>query len=185
MNNDTLKLVARILISLIFILAGFSKFGNIGGTAGYIASVGLPASTALAWLAAIFEAVAGLMILVGFQTRLTSWALVAFCLFTGAVFHNNFGDQTQMIMFGIGSGRLLDAMRHGWFRYCITLAISRGSEAHQSVFEFQRARIPCRPCPSCPDRIDWPLWSGQMALLVDRKLITEAAKCLAGGISRA
>ena len=99
MNNDTLKLIARILISIIFILAGFSKFGNIGGTAGYIASIGLPASTALAWLAAIFEAVAGLMILVGFQTRLTSWALAAFCIFTGVVFHNNFGDQTQMILF--------------------------------------------------------------------------------------
>ena len=99
MNTDTLKLIARILLSIIFIMAGASKFGNIGGTAGYIASVGLPASTALAWLAAIFELVAGVMILVGFKTRLTAYALAAFCIFTAVVFHNNFGELVQLIMF--------------------------------------------------------------------------------------
>ena len=114
MNNDTQKLIARIFLSVIFILAGAFKFPAIAGTAGYISSVGLPAATLLAWLAAIFELVAGLMILVGYQTKLTSWALAAFCLFTAVVFHNNFGDQTQMIMFmkniAIAGGFLLLAI---------------------------------------------------------------------------
>ena len=99
MNNNTLTLVARILLSFMFIMSGLFKFGGIAGLAGYIGSVGLPAPTLLAWLAAIFEVVAGVMILVGFKTKLAAWALAAFCVFTGAVFHNNFGDQTQMIMF--------------------------------------------------------------------------------------
>lgn len=99
MNNSVILLIARILLSVIFIMAGLQKFGNIAGTAGYIGSVGLPAGMALAWAAAIFETVAGILILIGFQTKLTSWALAAFCLFTAVVFHNNFADMIQGILF--------------------------------------------------------------------------------------
>ena len=99
MNNSTILLVARILLAAIFILAGLNKFGSIEGTAGYIASVGLPAGTLLAWLTAIFEVVAGAAILVGFQTKLASWALAAFCILAALIFHNQLGDQTQFVMF--------------------------------------------------------------------------------------
>lgn len=99
MNNSTLLLIARVLLALIFILAGLNKFGNIAGTAGYIGSVGLPMGTLLAWAAAIFEVVAGIAILIGFQTKLAAYALAAFCIVSGAIFHNNFGDQIQFILF--------------------------------------------------------------------------------------
>ena len=101
MSNSILSLVSRIFLAIVFIPAGLQKFGGIEGTAGYISSVGLPAGTALAWIAAIFEVVAGVAILVGFQTRIASLLLAAFCLFTGFVFHylNGGGDQMQMIMF--------------------------------------------------------------------------------------
>lgn len=99
MNNSTLLLIARVLLALIFILAGLNKFGNIAGTAGYIGSVGLPMGTLLAWAAAIFEVVAGIAILIGFQTKLAAYALAVFCVVSGAIFHNNFGDQIQFILF--------------------------------------------------------------------------------------
>ncbi|MEL7429187.1 MAG: DoxX family protein [Pseudomonadota bacterium] len=99
MNNSTLLLISRVLLALIFILAGLNKFGNIAGTAGYIGSVGLPMGTLLAWAAAIFEVVAGIAILIGFQTKLAAYALAAFCIVSGAIFHNNFGDQIQFILF--------------------------------------------------------------------------------------
>ncbi|MGB6119137.1 MAG: DoxX family protein [Mesorhizobium sp.] len=99
MSNSAVLLVARILLSVMFILAGFQKFGGIEGTAGYISSVGLPAGTALAWLSAIFEVVAGIAILIGFQTRIAALLLAAFCAFTAFVFHANFGDQMQMLLF--------------------------------------------------------------------------------------
>jgi putative oxidoreductase len=99
MSNNLVLLIARILLSIIFILAGAGKFGDIAGTAGYIGSVGLPAGTLLAWVAAIFEVVAGIAILIGFQTRLTSYLLAAFCIVSAVIFHNNFADQMQMIMF--------------------------------------------------------------------------------------
>lgn len=87
MSNDVILLIGRILLAIIFIMAGIGKFADIAGTAGYISSVGLPAGTILAWLAAIFETVAGIAILVGFQTRIVAWLLIVFCLLTGFMFH--------------------------------------------------------------------------------------------------
>ena len=97
--SNTLLLIGRILLSVVFIMAGLSKFVSIEGTAGYISSVGLPAGIALAWLAAIFETLAGIAILIGFQTRIAAWLLAAFCVFTAVVFHYAPADQMQMTMF--------------------------------------------------------------------------------------
>jgi putative oxidoreductase len=98
MNSATL-LVARILLSVMFIMAGLQKFGDIAGTAGYIGSVGLPAGSLLAVLSGLLEVVAGIAVLVGFQTRIASYALAAFCLLTALLFHTNFADMTQMLFF--------------------------------------------------------------------------------------
>lgn len=88
MTNNIALLVGRILLAVIFIPAGVMKFGDLGGTAGYISSVGLPAGMLLAWLAAIFETVAGIAILIGFQTRIAAILLAVFCVFTALVFHS-------------------------------------------------------------------------------------------------
>ena len=106
-NNNIVLLVARILLSIIFILAGLQKFGDIAGTAGYIASAGIPASGLLAWVSAAFETLAGIAILVGFQTKISAWLLALFCIFTGFAFHltaanaatDPMMNQIQMIMF--------------------------------------------------------------------------------------
>ena len=60
MTRNVVLLAARILLSAIFIMAGLSKFGDGGQTAGMIANAGLPAASLLAILAAVFETVAGL-----------------------------------------------------------------------------------------------------------------------------
>lgn len=99
MNNSTVLLIARILLAAIFVLAGFSKLTGIEGTAGYIGSVGLPFPTLLAWGTAFFEIIAGIMIAVGFQTKLAAYALAAFSIVSALIFHNNLGDQMQFILF--------------------------------------------------------------------------------------
>lgn len=87
-TNNAILLVARILLSFIFIMSGFGKLTDPAGTAGMIAGAGLPAATALAYLAGLFELVTGLAVLIGFQVKIVGWALAAFCVFTGAVFHS-------------------------------------------------------------------------------------------------
>jgi putative oxidoreductase len=86
-TNNVIILVARILLSFMFILAGFGKLTDPAGTAGMVAGAGLPASTALTYIAGLFELVTGLAVLVGFQTKIIGWALAAFCIFTAIVFH--------------------------------------------------------------------------------------------------
>jgi putative oxidoreductase len=99
MSNSSVLLIARILLSVMFIMAGLQKFTDIGGTAGYIGSVGLPAGTLLAWLSAIFETLAGIAILIGFQTRIAALLLSLFCIVAALLFHFNFADQMQMLLF--------------------------------------------------------------------------------------
>jgi putative oxidoreductase len=90
-------LIARLFIGVFFLLAGVGKIADIPGTAGYIDSVGLPG--ALAWPATLFEIALGLSILLGFKLRIAALAGAGFCIFTAVFFHNNFADQTQMVMF--------------------------------------------------------------------------------------
>lgn len=88
MTNNLILLVARVLMAAIFLLSGLSKFSDPASTAGMIAGAGLPMAGTLTYLAAIFETLAGLAILIGYQTRYVSYLLALFCVFTGFVFHS-------------------------------------------------------------------------------------------------
>lgn len=78
-------LVARILLSFMFILAGWAKLGDISGTMAYTASGGLPGFFAFPAIA--IELLGGLAILVGWQTRWAALALAVFCVMTAYFFH--------------------------------------------------------------------------------------------------
>jgi putative oxidoreductase len=79
--------VARVLLALMFILAGLSKFAGLEGTAGYIASKGLPLPALLAFATALLEVVAGLALAVGFFARPAALALALFTLLATVLFH--------------------------------------------------------------------------------------------------
>ena len=88
---DTLKtplvVSGRVLLALMFILAGISKLANIEGTAGYIASGGLPFASLLAVLVGLLELLGGLAIAAGFQARWAALALGLFTLAATVLFH--------------------------------------------------------------------------------------------------
>jgi putative oxidoreductase len=102
--RDVAALVGRILIAIMYVPAGFSKIGGFSGTAGYIASKGLPLPEVGAAIAIVVELVGGLMLLIGWKAR---WAAIALAVFTLAAtffFHNFWGmpaDQqmVQKLMF--------------------------------------------------------------------------------------
>ena len=85
--KSPLVLVGRILLALMFVLSGFGKLTNIAGTAGYIASGGLPAAPVLAVLVGLLEVVAGLALIVGFKARWAALALGLFTLLASVIFH--------------------------------------------------------------------------------------------------
>jgi len=80
--------VARLLLALMFVLAGLNKFAGLAGTAGYIASKGLPMPMVLAVATAALEVVGGLAIIVGFHARLAALALAIFTVLASFLFHN-------------------------------------------------------------------------------------------------
>ena len=86
--KSPLVVVGRVLLALMFVMAGFSKLGNIAGTAGYIASAGLPMATVLAVATGLFELLAGLALAVGFNARWAALALGMFTLLASVLFHN-------------------------------------------------------------------------------------------------
>ncbi len=91
--------LGRILVAAIFVISGFDKLMDPGGTAGYIASQGLPMSEVLAWAAIVIEILGGLMLVVGFQTRLAAVVIFLFVIVTTAVFHPWWADPAQKIAF--------------------------------------------------------------------------------------
>ncbi len=107
--NDTISLLGRILLAAIFILAGFQKITGYADTAGWMSSMGVPG--ALLPLVIILEIGGGLAVLLGFMSRWAALALAAFTLLAALIFHFNFADQTQSIMFmknlAIAGGLLL------------------------------------------------------------------------------
>ncbi|MCB2019925.1 MAG: DoxX family protein [Burkholderiaceae bacterium] len=90
--SDSLKIpltvIGRVLLALMFVASGFGKLTNIEGTAGYIASGGLPLATALAVLVGLLEFFGGLAIMVGLHARWAALALGLFTLLASLLFHN-------------------------------------------------------------------------------------------------
>ena len=99
MSSNLQLLLARILLSIMFILSGLDKLGAVEGTTGYISSLGLPFPGLTVWLTIALEILGGLAILAGFFTRYAAWALAAFCVATAFVAHLQPADQMQMIIF--------------------------------------------------------------------------------------
>ncbi|MBB2841049.1 DoxX family protein [Rhizobium sophoriradicis] len=95
--SNAFILIARILLSFMFVLSGFMKLSDPAGTAGMIAGAGLPAATLLAYVAGLFELLAGLAVLTGFQVRIAGWLLAGFCVFTAVAFHLPYASGAELV----------------------------------------------------------------------------------------
>ena len=89
--------LGRILISIIFVMAGLNKISGFEGTAGYMDKMGVPGT--LLPLVIVLEVIGGLAIIVGWKTRLVAFSLAGFSILSAIIFHGDFTDQTNMIMF--------------------------------------------------------------------------------------
>jgi putative oxidoreductase len=97
-------LVGRVLLALIFIIAGFGKITGFEGTVGYMQAYNVPMTQVLAVLAIIVDLGGGLMIAVGWKARWAAAAIFIFVLIASFIFHAFWAvpaDQAQLqnIMF--------------------------------------------------------------------------------------
>ena len=80
-------------------MSGIAKIFNFEGTAGYIASVGLPFPELGVIVAIVIEVLGGLSILFGFKMYWGANLLAIYTLIAAVIFHRDFADQNQMIHF--------------------------------------------------------------------------------------
>jgi putative oxidoreductase len=95
--DKVIELAARVLLGHIFLLAGINKVSAYEGTSGYMEAMGVPGM--LLPLVIILEILGGLALIIGFRARWAALALAGFTVLAAILFHADFADQTQMILF--------------------------------------------------------------------------------------
>jgi putative oxidoreductase len=107
MNNNltnTAALVGRILLAVLFIVSGFGKISGWDGTAGYMASKGLPMVSVLLAATIAVELGGGILLAIGYKARWVAGAIFLFLIPVTFVFHAFWGldakeAATQQIQF--------------------------------------------------------------------------------------
>jgi putative oxidoreductase len=77
--NHSAMLASRILLSLVFLIAGYRKLMGVAATAGYFGKLGFPMPEVMAWVAIAVELGGAILLIVGWKTR---WAASLLALFT-------------------------------------------------------------------------------------------------------
>ncbi|WKE66563.1 DoxX family protein [Gallaecimonas kandeliae] len=125
-TGATLNLAGRVLLSLLFVLAGIGKIGAYAATAGWMASMGVPG--ALLPLVILLEVGGSIALVLGYQTRLLALLLALFTLVSAFIFHSNLSDQTQFLMFYKNvaiAGGFLAMMLLGGGRFSLDAKLNR------------------------------------------------------------
>jgi putative oxidoreductase len=97
--NPYLPAFGRLLIAIIFLYSGYTKIAAPGMTEGYIASVGLPAPLLGLIIAIIVELGGGILLVLGFQTRIVALVIAIYCVATAVFFHHDFANLDMLIHF--------------------------------------------------------------------------------------
>jgi len=92
--TNILDLVARILISALFLLNGVFKISNYDGTVVWMEGFGIPGVLIIP--AIILEIVGPILIILGYKAKIAAGLLSLFCIATAVIFHNDFSDQIQL-----------------------------------------------------------------------------------------
>jgi putative oxidoreductase len=97
--GDLGLLIGRLFFSSLFILYGYFKLTGYAGTVTYMTGKGLAPPDLFAVLSIIFELGGGLLMLVGYQTRLAALGLAIYVLVAALIAHTHWADGNQMSHF--------------------------------------------------------------------------------------
>ena len=92
-----IEVFGRIFLSTIFLFEGINKIFNYEGTIEYMESFNVPEFLAIPTI--ILEILFPLLLIIGYQTKLSALVLAIFTLATALIFHTDFTNQMQLISF--------------------------------------------------------------------------------------
>jgi putative oxidoreductase len=105
--------IGRLFLVLLFLIAGYGKIGGYAGTAAYMAANGVPGL--LLPLVIALEIGGGILVLLGWHTRIMSLLLAGFTILALLLFHLPVTAANQIVFFaelGLAGGFLVLAA-HG------------------------------------------------------------------------
>ena len=112
MLSNIFDLIGRILISLVFLLSGVNKIINYDDTFMWMEDYEVAGILLIPTI--ILEIVAPILIIIGYQVRISAVLLGMFCIATAIIFSSDFSDQMQIVGFlknlGLAGGFLFLAI---------------------------------------------------------------------------
>ena len=94
---NLIDFLARALISVLFLISAYNKIFNIEGSMNWMSGYGVPGI--LIYPTILIEILLPVMIIIGYKVRIAASLLSIFCLLTAFIFHFDFADQIQFILF--------------------------------------------------------------------------------------
>ena len=91
------ELIGRIFLSVLFLIEGMNKIFNYESTIEYMENFNVPEYLAIP--AIIVEILFPLLLIVGYQTKISALVLAMFTLATALIFHIDFTNQMQLTSF--------------------------------------------------------------------------------------
>jgi putative oxidoreductase len=85
--QSQMLLIGRVLVGLLFLVAGIRKIMFYSGSVAYFTKLGFPAPEIMGVLAILIEVGGGALLLLGWQTRRISWLLILFVAIATAMAH--------------------------------------------------------------------------------------------------
>ena len=87
----------RIFISSLFIFEAFKKFSFKEETIFYMEDYGVPGI--LFYPALLFEMIFPILLIIGYKTKISAFAMFVFTIVVTIIFHSDFSDQMQLMAF--------------------------------------------------------------------------------------
>ena len=87
----------RIFISSLFIFESFKKLSLKEETIFYMEDYGVP--EILFYPALLFEMIFPILLIIGYKTKISAFAMFIFTIVITIIFHSDFGDQMQLMAF--------------------------------------------------------------------------------------
>ncbi len=95
--SNLIDFSARVLISVLFLISAYNKIFNIESSMNWMSGYGVPGI--LIYPTILLEILLPVMIIIGYKVRIAAGLLSIFCLITAFIFHFDFADQIQFILF--------------------------------------------------------------------------------------
>jgi putative oxidoreductase len=122
-------LLGRLFLVLLFVISGFGKIGGYAGTAAYMAANGVPGL--LLPLVIVLEIGGGILVLIGWHTRIASLLLAGFTILALLLFHMPVTAENQIVFLaelGVAGGFLVLAA-HGAGAWSLDAWLARRTPA--------------------------------------------------------